>query len=62
MESNEAAEDLGVKAEEEEEAKSLAGEDPETLSGVGGADQSVGYIVHFANTIELYQRKKFKIV
>ena len=26
--------------------------------GVGGADQSVGYIVHFSHVIEVYQRKK----
>ena len=23
----------------------------------GGADQSVGYIIHFANAVELYQKK-----
>ena len=54
MESNEAAEDSGMNAEEEEEAKSLAGENPGASSGVGGTDQSVGYIVHFANAVELY--------
>ena len=27
------------------------------MSGVGGTDQLVGYIVHFANAAELYQRK-----
>ena len=46
-----------TKPEGEEEAKSSAGEDAETLSGIGGADQSVGYIVCFANMVELYQRK-----
>ena len=57
VESNGVAEESGVKAEEAEDVKSSDEEDPETLSGIGGADQSVGYIVHFANTIELYQRK-----
>ena len=57
VESNEAEEDSGTKPEGEEKAKSSAGEDAETSSGVGGADQSVGYIVHFANVVELYQRK-----
>ena len=31
--------------------KSLEKENPETLSGISGADQSVGYIIHFANTV-----------
>ena len=52
VESNEAAEDSGMK---EEEAESSAGEDPETSSG--GTDQLVGYIVCFANAVELYQWK-----
>ena len=59
VESNKAAEDSVIKAEDEEEAESSAGEDSETLSGVGGADQSVGYIVCFANVVELYQRKNW---
>ena len=46
-----------MKPEREEEAKSSAGEDTETLSVVGEADQSVGYIVCFANAVKLYQRK-----
>ena len=57
MESTEAEEDSSIKPEREEEAESSAEEHAETLSGVGGADQLVGYIVHFANTVELYQRK-----
>ena len=57
MESNRAAEDSGMKAKEEEEDESSEGENPETLSGVGGADQSVGCIVHCANVVKLYQRK-----
>ena len=57
VESNGVAESSGMKAAEAEEAESSDGEDPETSSGVRGADQSVGYIIHFANTVELYQRK-----
>ena len=57
VESNKADEDSGMKPEGEEEAKSSAGEDTEISGGVGGADQSVKYIVHFANAVELYQRK-----
>ena len=57
VESNKAAEDSCMKAEEEEEAESSAGENPETSSGVEEVDQSVGYIVHFANVVKLYQSK-----
>ena len=46
-----------MNAEEAEEAESSEGEDPETSREVGGVDQSVGYIVHFANVVKLYQRK-----
>ena len=61
MESTEAEEDSSVKPEREEEAESSAEEDAETFSGVGGADQLVGYIVHFANPVELI-RGKIEIV
>ena len=47
----------GMKAEEAEEAESSDGEDLETSSGAGGADQSVWYIICFANEVKLYQRK-----
>ena len=57
VESTEAEEDSSIKLEREEEAESLGEEDAETSSGVGGADQSVGYIVHFANAVKLYQRE-----
>ena len=57
MEGNRAAEDSGMKADKAEEAESSDGEDPETSSGVGGADQLVGYIIHFTNAVKLYQRK-----
>ena len=49
--------DSSVKPEVKEEAESLEEEDPETLSGIGGADQPVGYIIHFANTVKVYQKK-----
>ena len=52
-----AEEDWSVKPEGEEEAESSDEEDPETLSGIGGADQPIGHIIHFANVVELYQRK-----
>ena len=38
-------------------AESSAREDVETSSGVEGTDQSVGYIVCFANADKLYQKK-----
>ena len=50
-------ENSSVKPEGEEEAESSDGEDPETSSRIGGADQSVRYIIHFANVLKLYQRK-----
>ena len=59
VKSNEAEEDPDMKPEEEEEAKSSAGEDAKTLSRVGGVDESVGYIVHFTNVVKLYQRKNW---
>ena len=59
VENNEAEEDSGVKPEGKGEADSSAGEDTETSSGVGGADQLLGYIVPFMNTVELYQKKKW---
>ena len=57
VESTEAEEDSNVKPEGEEEAESSAEEDAETSNGVRGADQLVGYIIHFANVVMLYQRK-----
>ena len=55
VESHRVAEDLGAK----EEAESSDGEDPKTLGGVEGADQSLGYIVHLANVVHLYQKKNW---
>ena len=57
VENNEAEEDSGAEPEGEEGTESSAGKDPETSSGVGGTDQSFGYIVHFANVVRLYQKK-----
>ena len=57
VENKEAKEDSGMKPEGEGEAKSSAGEDIETSGGFGGADQSAGYIIHFVNVVELYQKK-----
>ena len=57
MENNEAEEDSDERPEREYEAKSSAGEDVDTSSGVGGADQSAGYIVYFTNAVELHQKK-----
>ena len=59
VESNNIEKDSGVNPEGKEEVESSAGEDAETSSGVGGADQSVGYIVHFANRFKMYQRKNW---
>ena len=54
VESNGVVEDLGMKAEE---VKSSDGQDSESTGGIEGADQSLGYIIHFANVVELYQKK-----
>ena len=57
VENIEAEEDLSVKPEGEEEAESSDGEDPETSNGIGGVDQPVSYVIHFANAVKLYQKK-----
>ena len=49
--------DSRAKPEGEEEDESSEEEDAETLSGMGGADQPAGYIIHFANAVELYQKE-----
>ena len=41
----------------EEEAKSSDEEDARMSGKVGSADQSLVYIVQFANAVELYQKK-----
>ena len=52
-------EDSSVKPEREEEAESSDEEDDKPLSGTNGADQLVRYIFHFANAVELCQRKNW---
>ena len=42
----------------EEEVESLVG-DPENHSEIGGADQLISYNIHFANAVELYQKKNW---
>ena len=59
MESNEAEEDSGAKAEEEEEAESSFGEDTGTLSGVEEVDWSVGYIVQSGQVVAEEKLKLF---
>ena len=54
---NEAEEDSGENQEGEGGAKSSVEEDIETSSRVGGADQSVGHIIHFTNVFNLYEKK-----
>ena len=54
---NKAEEDPCVKPEREGEAESSAGEDLETSSEVGRTNQSVGYIIHYANAVKLYPKK-----
>ena len=52
VESNGVAEDWY-----KEEVDSSDGEDPKTSGGVERADQLLGYIIHLANVVELYQNK-----
>ena len=56
VEGSEVGEDLDAKPEWEEEVESST-EDPEASSDLCGADQPIHYIVHFANAVELYQKK-----
>ena len=57
MESDGVTGDVGTKGGEAEAAGSSNEETLETLSGFGGADQLVGYIICFANAVKLYQKK-----
>ena len=52
-------EDSSVKVEGEEEAESSGREDQEMLNEIGGTDQPISYIIHFTNTVELYQKKNW---
>ena len=56
MGSNEAGEHKDAKLDQEEEVGSFV-EDPETFSDLCGANQPISYIVHYANAMELYQKK-----
>ena len=56
VEGNKVGGDSDAKPEWEEEVQSSA-EDPKAFSGLGGTDQPISYIVHFANIVELYQKK-----
>ena len=56
LESNEVAE---VSDTNVEKVKSLGGEDPEIFSGIEGSDQSLSYIIYFANAVELYHKKNW---
>ena len=40
-----------------EEENESSTEDPEASSGLCGADQPISYLVHFASSLELYQKK-----
>ena len=57
VEDCETEEDSGQKPNGEKEAESSAEEDAGMSGKVGGADQSLGYIVWFTNAVELYQKK-----
>ena len=59
MEGNEVGEDSNAKPEWEEEVESSA-EGPYASSGLCGAYHPISYIVHFANTVGLYQKKTQK--
>ena len=57
VEYHETGEDSGPKPNKEKEAEHSAKEDTEVSGKVGGTDQSLGYIIQFTNTVELYQKK-----
>ena len=57
MEDQEPEEDSGPKSDGEKEAKSFAEEDAGTTGEVGNVDSLLGYIMQYANAVELYQKK-----
>ena len=59
VESTGTKENSSVKPKGEDEAESSDGEDPETSSEIGRAHQPFGYIIHFANAVDLYQKKNW---
>ena len=59
VEDCETEEDSDSKPDGEKEAKPSAEEDMGMSSKVGGTDQLLGYIIWFANAVELYQKKNY---
>ena len=57
VEDLETEEDSSPKPDREKEDESSAVEDTGVSDKVGGVDQSLGYIIWFANAVELYQKK-----
>ena len=57
VEDHETEEDSGPKPVGEKEAKSSAEEAMGMSAKVGDTDQSLGYLIWFNNTAELYQKK-----
>ena len=57
VEDHEIEEDSGPKPNGQKVAKSCAKEEVGTLGEVCDADLSLGYIMQFANVVELYQKK-----
>ena len=57
LKDHDAEEDSGPKPNGEKETESSVEEDTGVTGKVGDADQSLGYIVQFANTVVLYQKK-----
>ena len=51
--------DLSVRPDGEEKAESSDGGNQETPSEIGEADHLISYIVHFSNTVKLYQKKNW---
>ena len=56
VEDHETEEDSDPKPDGEKEPESSAEEDVGMSGKVGGADQSLSYIVQFVNAVELYQK------
>ena len=57
VEDHEAEEDSGPRPDREREVGSSAGEDAGMLGKVGYIDPSLGYIMQFANVVDLYKKK-----
>ena len=57
VENHEMEKDSGPKPNREKDTESSAEEDVGTLDKVGDADQLLGYIMQYANAVELYQKK-----